>query len=416
MTIGTILLCIGAALVLGLIVFLAVLKIRSIHFHPSPDKEAQQAQLNRDLKEAGFAYDRKSDIFYSLTDCWQREMGYCQLYDEGSSTFNMVMHCEPIRFSYAGKRWLIELWKGQYGITTGAEIGIYNTEQEDVSTERFTGPFYECASDPERIRMSFVLRKNGRILFKRRALHWWLTGFKLGEFSSPDSLTMDAFLYFPNRQMCDAFLEGLLRTGYQKGEYSVRGHCVTIHFKQPHSSQPLSHGSIQEAAAQKMNETNCFMYRQVTAKYKNTLDKLEYLKALAPQLYEFCMHSLYAKAFYEGFDWLLELIRHHKSEPKPHPPVPDHCPPCSGLPCPPHPCCTPEPCTSNPCFPVFCGSRSRSSCRRPNRLCLGDCEGCPYRRESCTDNSSDMCLSNGCTRNCRSNSCSHTSFSYKSGR
>ena len=74
------------------------------------------------------------------------------------------------------------------------------------------------------------------------------------------------------------------------------------------------------------------MYRQVTAKYKNTLDKLEYLKALAPQLYEFCMHSLYAKAFYEGFDWLLELIRHHKSEPKPHPPVPEHCPPCSGLP------------------------------------------------------------------------------------
>ena len=127
-TTGIILLCIAAVLVIALLAAFLVLKIRARRFRPTGDKAAQQAALNRELAEAGFAYDRKEDIFYSLMDCWQREMGYCQLYDEGSSLFNMVMHCEPVRFSYAGKRWMIELWKGQYGITTGAEVGIYNTD------------------------------------------------------------------------------------------------------------------------------------------------------------------------------------------------------------------------------------------------------------------------------------------------
>ena len=131
-TTGIILLCIAAVLVIALLAAFLVLKIRARRFRPTVDKAAQQAALNRDLAEAGFAYDRKEDIFYSLMDCWQREMGYCQLYDEGSSLFNMVMHCEPVRFSYAGKRWMIELWKGQYGITTGAEVGIYNTDQDDI--------------------------------------------------------------------------------------------------------------------------------------------------------------------------------------------------------------------------------------------------------------------------------------------
>ena len=114
-----------AIIAIILIVFGIVLFIRMRSFSPNPDKEEQLRQLNDDLRSAGFAYDYKNDYFYSLKNCWQREAGYCRLYDEGAPLFNMVMDCEPITFSYRGKRWLIELWKGQYGITTGAEIGIY---------------------------------------------------------------------------------------------------------------------------------------------------------------------------------------------------------------------------------------------------------------------------------------------------
>ena len=44
--------------------------------------------------------------------------------------FQMVTQFEPIYFDYDGKTWLIEFWKGQYGINTGAEIGIYHTDTE----------------------------------------------------------------------------------------------------------------------------------------------------------------------------------------------------------------------------------------------------------------------------------------------
>ena len=399
-TTGIILLCIAAVLVIALLAAFIVLKIRARRFRPTVDKAAQQAALNRDLAEAGFAYDRKEDIFYSLMDCWQREMGYCQLYDEGSSLFNMVMHCEPVSFSYAGKRWMIELWKGQYGITTGAEVGIYNTDQDDIRTERFTGPFYDCAQDSERLPMSFVLRRNGRVLFKRKALHWWLTGFRLGEFSTLDSLTMDVRIRFPNSEMRDAFLEGLLELGYGSREYAVRGNTVTVHYTKPHSVQPLSRGSLQEAAVQQVNKSNCALFRQATGKYTDTLDKLEYIKALVPELYEFFMHSLYAKGFYEGFGWLLDLIHEHNHAPNPVPSTPH--PPM------PHP---PKPCPPEPCRPDLC-----CHARRANRLCYGNCEECPYRRSSgCTGCS--VTYVSSCSSSCGSGmrrtcgSCQHMSLS-----
>ena len=397
---GIILLCIAAVLVIALLAAFIILKVRARRFRPTGDKAAQQAALNRDLAEAGFAYDRKEDIFYSLMDCWQREMGYCQLYDEGSSLFNMVMHCEPVRFSYAGKRWMIELWKGQYGITTGAEVGIYNTDQDDIRTERFTGPFYDCAQDSERLPMSFVLRKNGRVLFKRKELHWWLTGFRLGEFSTLDSLTMDVRIRFPNSEMRDAFLEGLLELGYGSREYAVRRNTVTVHYTKPHSVQPLSRGSLQEAAVQQVNKNNCALFRQATGKYTDTLDKLEYIKALVPELYEFFMHSLYAKGFYEGFGWLLDLIHEHNHAPNPVPPTPH--PPM------PHP---PKPCPPEPCRPDLC-----CHARRANRLCSGNCEECPYRRSSgCTGCS--VTYVSSCSSSCGSGmrrtcgSCQHMSLS-----
>ena len=139
---------VAAAVLIALIIW----RIRSRRFRPTADIQRQQMELNADLKDAGFAYEINGDYFYSLMDCWQREVGYCRLYDEAAPMFNMIMDCEPVEFSYGGKRWLIELWKGQYGITTGGEIGIYNTKREDIDHEKFKGTFYENIQDDERLR------------------------------------------------------------------------------------------------------------------------------------------------------------------------------------------------------------------------------------------------------------------------
>lgn len=208
-----------AVIVLIIGIFILIWHLRTRNFRPTRNKLIQQNQLNEDLEEFGFGYDLRGDFFYSLMDCWQREVGYCKLYDEGAPFFNMIMDCEPVTFSYSGKKWLIELWKGQYGITTGGEIGIYNTSREDINTDKFKGTFYENISDEERMPISFVLRKNGKVLMKRKDVHWWLTGFKLGEFSRTNSLTMDAKIVFPNREMCKTFVEALKKLAIRKKNF-----------------------------------------------------------------------------------------------------------------------------------------------------------------------------------------------------
>lgn len=229
----------AVALLLGFLIVVIVWQIRTHRFRPNPDKTPNRNSLIQDLKPAGFAYDRRTDTFYSLMDCWQRKMGYCRLYDEAAPGFNMIMHCEPVPFFYGGKRWLVELWKGQYGITTGGEIGVYNTTLEDVHSEKFIGTFYESISDDERLPMAFVLRKNGKPIMRRKGLHWWLTGFKLGEFSPTHTLTMDARITFPDKAMCRAFADSLRGIGYQPHEFSVRGRTAVVHYTTPHTPQSL---------------------------------------------------------------------------------------------------------------------------------------------------------------------------------
>ena len=57
----------------------------------------------RTLKKQGLHIEIDGDYFYSLMNCWQREVGYCRLYDEAAPLFNMIMDCEPVTFSYEGK-------------------------------------------------------------------------------------------------------------------------------------------------------------------------------------------------------------------------------------------------------------------------------------------------------------------------
>ena len=217
----------------------------------------------------------------------------------------------------------------------------------------------------ERLPLSFILKRNGKEVFRRSAVHWWITGFKLGEYSSPSSLTLDAKITFPNREMCSAFLDGLKRVGYTRQEFSVRRRTVIIHYTTPHTKQPVSRNKVQEALVQQTNENNCRLFEFATARYSDTLDKLEYAKAVAPELYQLFFHSLYARGVYEAFDWLIELIG---DRPIPEPIPPEPIPPCKPPkpPCkPPKPPCKPPvpPCKPpvppcKPCDPCVCPPNS----------------------------------------------------------
>ena len=60
--------------------------------------------------------------------------------------FQMVFDALPIYFDYRGRTWLIELWKGQYGINTGAELGIYHADKI-LSESEYKTALFTAAED-----------------------------------------------------------------------------------------------------------------------------------------------------------------------------------------------------------------------------------------------------------------------------
>ena len=74
--------------------------------------------LNELTTPFGFAYEPGQDIFVSQIHAWQRKEGYEALFDNLASKFNMIMDCFPVYFDYRNRTWLIEFWKGQYGINS----------------------------------------------------------------------------------------------------------------------------------------------------------------------------------------------------------------------------------------------------------------------------------------------------------
>jgi UDP-2,3-diacylglucosamine pyrophosphatase LpxH len=202
---------------------------------------------------AGFRYDPLQDIIYSKMDPLQRKFGYAYGYDAGALAMNAVIDCEPIFFDYAGKTWMIELWKGQYGLETGCEIGVYNrtigsssfflSVLDSTVGKRPGDPspehklFFDSASDSELLTMSSTLYRKGQRIFSRGPeRHWWLTGFRWGLLSDPEDLTMDVTIECQDPVMTSALVGALESMGY--ADVDVNGNTVAFTFATPKTPQP----------------------------------------------------------------------------------------------------------------------------------------------------------------------------------
>lgn len=252
---------------------------------------------------AGYAYDPRQDIFYSKMNAWQRNMGYLRIYDIAAVASGMIIDCEPINFMYAGKSWLIEFWKGQYGMTTGCEIGLYNTEvyNWDIA-DFFQGTFYHSVSNSEMLPIAFSLKKNGTTLFSRRARHWWLTGFRLGEFSEPWELVLDLAITMEDAEMTNAFFEALLEAGYMEEEISIRGNTVSLVFDKPRTPQPFTRIPITDWFTQRKNERLCKKYQEITGDYETMPEKIEAILDEAPYLIDHIIDLGKVKEAFEDYN------------------------------------------------------------------------------------------------------------------
>lgn len=264
-------------------------------------------ELDNILAVAGYSYDQAQDVFYSTLDPWQRNLGYCRLYDEAGAPLSMIMDCEPIYFEYQGEKWLIEFWKGQYGMVTGGEIGVY-TGGIDLNLLGFwQDTLYKCASNEDLLQMSYTLKKNGKTLFTREDRHWWLTGFILGEFSEPKELIMDLEITLKDANMLEAFLDGLRKAGYSNNEITVSGNTISLTFDTPHTKQPFTRIPSTDWLIQRKNELLCNMYHEITEPYDRFDDKVKAIEGDAPYLYDQIIKIGKAKHSFEIYEAIIMI-------------------------------------------------------------------------------------------------------------
>ena len=232
------------------------------------------------IRAAGFLYNREKNIFHARINAIQRRFGYCKAYDALSPAFGMAIDCEPIYFEYRGRQWLIELWKGQYGITCGGEVGVYKA------------PFFCLAKSPEQILYKKIRRsefmKIGMQIFSpqgelitNKGRHWWMTGFRLGECIAPNELSMEVTIEFPDINMRGAFLQALREKGYRGSRMAVAGKTVFIRFLDPLSKQPQ--GNIENVM--QANRTLCKIWKKAVMDETNMEACLEKIRESDPELF-----------------------------------------------------------------------------------------------------------------------------------
>lgn len=260
--------------------------LKKIFFTRRKIKGSSTDELFEKIKAAGYLYDKEQDIFYSDMDPWQKNMGYCSFYDEAAILSGMIIDCEPIKFIYNDKEWLIEFWKGQYGMNTGCEIGVYIREDTNLNISGlYKEAFYKGVKDEDKLQMSFSLKKGDRTLFIRADKHWWLTGFKLGEFSQPSELSMDLSITLKDLIMRDEFIKALENVGYLKDEIFIDKNTVSLIFHNPRTKQPSMRIEELDWITQRKNKMFCDKYQELTNEYHTFPDKMEEIKKKAPELY-----------------------------------------------------------------------------------------------------------------------------------
>ena len=245
-------------------------------------EQEKNLQLNELVSPFGYWYDSEQGIFSSRTDAWQKSFGYSQFYDNAAPFLNMVFDCQPIYFDYQNQTWLIEFWKGQYGINTGCEVGIYHSDTL-LTPEEYKTALFHAVDERQYFDISTTLRRSGHPVADLHMSHWWLTIFSMGCFSRPKELSLEITLCFPSFEMQDAFVDALLGSGYNPREIqlSIHGFQVSFVFYAPVKSNGFIR-YIHNGFILWKNHLFCKLYHFVTRPCMTPCDKLLYLYHYVP--------------------------------------------------------------------------------------------------------------------------------------
>lgn len=176
---------------------------------------------------AGYRYEPNGDFFYTDDkECWQKNAGYNEFYDNYAPAAAMFIDQIRIRFTYENKDWMIQLWKGQYGwLFVGAETGVYTAPAGTYKGGNGDANHYDCAdkSDWLYMQLDCYWSKNNdghykKIFTRPYDKYWWATGFVWGQltkYSKPRTeLKAKNRITFKSEEMANLFVQGLKEAGF----------------------------------------------------------------------------------------------------------------------------------------------------------------------------------------------------------
>ena len=162
---------------------------------------------NKGIVGTGFNFNLSELLVYATVNCWMREYGFCLFYDIVANMMPIFFNYRTRRFKfdYNGMEYMIQIWKGNYLIANGGEVGIYCRDESK------SGTYYDSANDEQMLNMSMQIIHGDKILVnKEKMLHWWINGFNLGtRMYIPESLTMKFSIEMSDEEMLNAFCKSI---------------------------------------------------------------------------------------------------------------------------------------------------------------------------------------------------------------
>ncbi len=185
-----------------------------------PDVDLDFSKINL----ASYKYDPDGNFYYTDDkECWQKNFGFNEVYDAFAPLTMMYYDTARTTFEYGGKEWLIQIWKGQYGMAfVGGEVGVYTRNIGSV------GSHFVCADKEDWLNMEMAFMWDEYETGEYRAVfnrdydkYWWATGFVVGFPNGSLRQTLKEFrlvthITFKDAEMANAFCEAFEENGFRR--------------------------------------------------------------------------------------------------------------------------------------------------------------------------------------------------------
>ncbi len=174
----------------------------------------------------GFDMNLSEMIVYATVDCWMRDFGFCYLYDVVANMMPVFFryNTRRFKFEYNDLEYMIQIWKGNYTVANGGEVGVYCRDKSKF------GSYYDCANNDQMLEMSMQILHGEKVLVDvGPELHWWMNGFNLGSrMYLPKSLTMKFSIVMTDEDMLNAFCKAIDNHFMNDVTYTVDGLKITV--------------------------------------------------------------------------------------------------------------------------------------------------------------------------------------------